>query len=115
MNKHLIVSGIVVLLIYVGLSGCTDSPLQSDEDRFVGTWHYNQYGLFHIMILYTNGTLFASSSEGNASGTYEIKDGKFVMEGLYGVGVYNYSFSNDGKKLTLHDVNNSIVFEYNKQ
>jgi len=37
MNRYLIVSGIVVLLICVGLSGCTDNVLNPEKNRFVGT------------------------------------------------------------------------------
>ncbi len=45
MNKHLLVSGIAVLLICVGLSGCTEQTNNEDDntiseyDSFIGNFN----------------------------------------------------------------------------
>jgi len=40
MKKHLIVSGIVFVLVMVGLSGCIDSTnsVDADNEKFFGSW-----------------------------------------------------------------------------
>ena len=37
MKKQLMIIGIIVILLTVGLSGCTNTTI-SDEERIIGTW-----------------------------------------------------------------------------
>jgi len=114
MNKNLILILIAVLLICIGLSGCTDilnnnqsNNQSSEESRFVGTWKYTQKNYWGEYINYTT-TFF---SDGTLSSTiligsiYEIKDEKLVLtwylEGNPYQTVYDYSFSDNDNILTL--------------
>ncbi len=93
MNKHLIVSGIAVLLICVGLSGCVD-----EENKIVGEW-IDQDGDTHHF--FSDGTYNSISGSATQSGMWELKDEKLVFTTLGGTITYNYSFSNNDKTLTL--------------
>ena len=87
MKKHLIVIGTAVLLVVVGLSGCTDSPTNNlsaeEEIMFIGIWAveepedevYNTTWTF-----YDNDTIKVTFDLQGQSfsywGTYKIEDGK---------------------------------------
>ena len=61
-----------------------------------GTLHYTLYGIT------TN------------AGTWEIKDGKLIKNTI-GQGVYNYTFTDDDKTLTLESVTSGKIEIYTKQ
>ena len=105
MNKHLLVSGIAVLIICVGLSGCTEQPNNEDDntiseyDRFVGTWMYEEIG--GIYIFSSDGTFSFDAPGEKNEGTYEIRDEKlwftytFPPELEGEVEGFDYSFSDN--------------------
>ena len=113
MNKHLLVSGIAVLLICVGLSGCTDTVTNIGLDsRFTGTWQEQQ---FHIgyFTFFSDGT----GSMSGLSSIWDLKSGKLVIttvEGEYTL-TYDYVFSNNDNTLTLTDVGLGTSMIYTKQ
>lgn len=95
MNKYQLTVGIVVLLIAVGLSGCTN-PFDPSA-KFVGTWK-DSSGMV-VFVFFSDKTVnFPVSGE---YGTYEIKDGKLVITGAERESIYDYSFSNGDTILTL--------------
>ena len=105
MNKHLIILGIVVLLICVGLSGCTEQPNNEDDntiseyDRFVGIWMYEESGGIYT---FSSDGAFSFDAPGEENeGTYEVRDEKlwftytFPPELVGEVEGFDYSFSNN--------------------
>ena len=46
MKKHLIVIGTAVLVLAVGLSGCVDDILNSNDVELVNTWIDKETGLY---------------------------------------------------------------------
>jgi len=112
MNKHLVVIGMTLMLLAVGLSGCTEisNPLTgNDDNRFVGTWK----GGYVTIVFFSDG----EGSQGSMSFEWEIKDDKLVQTMYQGEisTVYNYQFSDNDKSLTLTDVNIGIPRTYTKQ
>lgn len=128
MKKQLVIVGIVVLLVTVGLSGCTSENTQNSElDRFVGTWvgthgsvsfQYNETWTF-----YENRSLKIVKHEWD-----EIELGSYKLEGeeleikipdtedpryVYTMWYY-YNFSYDDTKLEIeNDIN--LKGEFTKQ
>ena len=113
MNKHLFVFGLVLLLLCVGLSGCTDSVTNIGRDsRFTGTWQHEEYSYIYYTF-FSDGT----GSYSGASTTWDLKDGKLVITMNSGqtTVTYNYTFSNNDNTLTLNDVGGGTTTVYTKQ
>ncbi len=110
MNNHLLIVGITVLLICVGLSGCTN-PLDPERNRFIGSWKADVVSWAYTF--FSDGTC----SIMGASGTYELKEGKLVVytAGGQATTVWNYTFSNNDNTLTLEDVGGVLTLVFNKQ
>jgi hypothetical protein len=85
------------------LGGCTNNPLNTEINKFVGTWTTQTGGGINTsMDLFSNGTF----SMMGTPGTWGLKDGKFVVQlsdntGGIVTAIYNYVFSNKDKTLTL--------------
>ena len=113
MNKNLIIFGIIILLICIGLSGCNFQS--SEENRFVGTWkkESDQYSQT-ILTFYSDGTYSIGST---TMGDYNIKDGKLELQIIDSSmsQIYEYSFSNNDKTLTLSSVGGGLTEVFNKQ
>jgi len=106
MNKHLIVLGIAVLLICVGLSGCTNednsqdgADASNDLAKFVGIWMYEEIGGIYT---FSSDGAFSFDAPGEENeGTYEVRDGKlwftytFPLELEGELEGFDYSFSNN--------------------
>jgi hypothetical protein len=106
MKKQIVIVGLVILLIFVGLSGCTETnSLSAEEKKFVGTWIMQ--GPETIITFYSDGQM-----GGDLGQKYEIKDGKLAIlteiSGGYKQELYNYSFSDNETKLILIDINTNI-------
>jgi hypothetical protein len=105
MKKQLVIIGIIVLLVSVGLCGCT-TPF-SDKSKFVaswkGTYEYGGIGGLSVSITFlSDGTYTASLPLKTESGTWDVKDGKLVKAGGTNPAVaYNYVFSNNDNAVTL--------------
>ena len=77
MRKQIVVSGLIVLLVCVGfLSGCTNGI--GRDNRFVGTWKSTKLS-YDAFTCFSDGTFSAGAGILTGSGTWEIKDGKFVL------------------------------------
>lgn len=96
MKKYLNVIGIALMLLAVGLSGCTGPD---DAAKFVGTWErIETNGDIVSFTFFSNGTYKLNNE---ISGKYEIIDGKlitYVSEIPY---ENEYSFSDNDTKLHL--------------
>jgi hypothetical protein len=121
MKKQLMIIGIIVLLVAVGLSGC--STTKSDKEKILGTWRNLDGSLEKLMTFYDNETVKAVTQSpsgldayGNSTDWYNfsIDDTKLCMTGLGTGKVYtgcvDYEFSNNDKTLTLTENGNSVVY-----
>jgi hypothetical protein len=108
MKKQLAVLGILVLLLCIGFSGCTQdkSPnndiTNADKNNFVGSWRNNSYVQGSLwssipMDLFSNG----SCTYNNVSGLWDIKDNKLVLNFTSYEVSYGYVFSNNYSTLAL--------------
>ena len=109
MKKQPIIIGIIVLLITVGLSGCTDKNNGEENNKFdtndggenntfVGTWK-DYPGYSNSFTFLSNGTGLWTDSPM----LWEIKDGKLEIdpESSKTNTTYYYTFSDDYQILTL--------------
>ena len=109
MKKLTILIGILIMLTYVGLSGCNE--IVNGNNKFVGTWDcsteqgsiYQIYYLNSTMTLFSDGTFDGTPLLSIYSGTWDIKDNKlvFTYSGNAIMETYSYSFSNNDDTLTL--------------
>ena len=87
----------IILLLTSFLSGCTST----EEDKFVGTWETEDKSL--KLVIYEDGECNFMSGDG----TWELKNNTLLMVIRFTGGKntmsYIYSFSEDGKELTLSD------------
>jgi len=121
--KKLVIVGIVILLVCVGLSGCTSNPLDTDKNKLVGTWNtdiHQETGFTNYTYVYTffsDGTLsYTISTIGGNSipGSWEIKDDKLIINAI-SQSVNYYSFSNNDRTLTLTSVSGGASWNLYKQ
>ena len=122
-KKQLIVTGTLVILISVGLSGCNEisNLLKSEKDRFIGTWISSNWRPQQNNTLYAPQphTYFSNGSclVGDVSGTYDIKDGKLIETLANGqlTFTWNYSFSNNDTIITLTQIGTTFILILYKQ
>lgn len=113
MKKHLIISGIIIILIFVGFSGCSELNPSSDDSILVGDWTDIE-GNNEVITFFSDGKWIGNGTMlGGFNGTYEIKDGKLVLytiiEGVKCSKVCNYNLSDDNTKLTLTTTDNKSI------
>ena len=110
MNKHLISLGMAILLICLGLSGCTQ---EDDAEKFIGTWQLREGFPGGSYTFFSNGTCNFE----NEGGTWEIEDGVIITNISNGLVVYNwnYEFSDNYTQLTLIPVEGGSTLVYYKQ
>lgn len=117
MEKQLVIIGIIAILVCVGFSGCTSNPLDSERNKFIGTWKGTDNSMYTpieiTFIFFSDGTLTASVW--GATGTYEIKDGKLVMTFSESQLVFSYLFSNGGNTLSITDISGQSTMVFTKQ
>ena len=126
MKKQLTIIGIIIILIIVGLTGCTDTNTNNggENSKFVGTWIGTEtipnVGILNISItFFSNGTFNMSNIKGiiktYANGYWDIEYGLFVTSGDYGKRNYYYSFSNNDKSLIITSTKDDEEFVLTKQ
>ena len=108
MKKIGLVLIILIMIITGFLSGC--NSLNSDKDKFVGTW---KTSLGITSALFSDGTCTIAG----VSGTWDIKDSHLVvvLANLPTQSTFTYFFSNDDKTVTLTDISTNISTTYTKQ
>jgi hypothetical protein len=124
MKKQLVVIGIIVLLVCVGLSGCTNNSLDTEKNKFVGTWNTaitesnTRMFLFipcEFITFYSNGTFrFGFPSLLSIDiGSWDINDGKFIFEeeSMFPQQQFDctYQFSNNDRTLTITYIDGKIT------
>jgi len=105
MKKQLIITGAILILLTVALSGCNTSTPNPDKPKFLGgTW----YGPGHSLTFQEDGSYLTAGIE---TGTWELKQvGRLelhytgISDHVIETFVYDYVFSNDNNTLTLTDV-----------
>lgn len=116
MKKPLPIIGIVALLVCVGLSGCNQvsNTLNPEKGKFIGTWKVEKLNNStisgEVYTFFSDGTVGISA----ASGTWELKDGKLVLEFEMHQSMYSYSFSNNDRTL-IWIMDNKYTVELEKQ
>ena len=113
MNKHLIVIGVVILLLAVGLSGCSESSIEDDiENKILGSWERNDGT---IWTFYENGTILKSYPEhGLFWITYEIHENTLTEYHKSGyTPTFTIEFEGEDK-LTLTNTDNDEIFHFIK-
>ncbi len=105
MQKQLVIIGIIALLVCVGFSGCIN-----DKSKFNGTWSTGSS--YSTITFFSDGTC---SYAGMSSGSWEIKDGKLVINGFGMSGTFEYSFSNNDNMLTITQVATGQITIFTKQ
>lgn len=101
MKKQLVITVIVVILVSVGLTGCSEvsNTINPEKNKFVGTWKNTTS--FLTLDLLSDGTC----SMWSYTGAWELKDGKLVID-ITSVGIpitytYIYIFFNNDNTLRL--------------
>lgn len=114
MGKQLVIIGITLVLLAVGLSGCTNNEnqvkntLTPEKNRFIGTWiNTSTSGKTNIIIFYLNGTFSAPLLQQN--GAWDVKNNTLVYKGKATNGSeytfkYTYIFSNNNRTLAVTDI-----------
>lgn len=101
MRKQLVIIGVILFFICVSLSGCNQvsDTLTLEKNKFIGTWQNTTLGLVITLSLFSDGTCTYLS----LSGTWDVTDGKFVMEFADSrlSSTYTYTFSDNDRTLTL--------------
>lgn len=112
MNKQFIAVGIVLILLVVGLSGCSQKATDVNADevkKFVGTWKASEYDIHTF-------SLGGACKYLNVPGTYDVENGQLTIDLNNGLKyTYYYSFSNNNTILTLTHVDRGYTTTYTKQ
>jgi len=126
MKRKFIVIGIIFILLIVCLSGCnntdntnnTNGPLKPDEYGLIGTWVgiYNPEDEYYKFYSDKTFTFYSGYGLGTSGGgTWKIVDDKLNLTVINGgesvIDIYDYSFSNNGKELTLSNEKGSIYLK----
>jgi uncharacterized protein YxeA len=115
MKKQVIIIAIVIFLISAGLTLLMYNPLNTEKNKFIGTWKSLEPIDTLTYEFFSNGTIRATSFIdsykkqffGNLSnysylGTWELKNGKLIMNAS---GIFNstldYNFSNNDTILII--------------
>ena len=103
MKKHPIVIGMTLILLVVGLTGCTDNNVSADRAKFIGTWYiigYDKVSIAYTWIFNENGSFIEIDSNGYYTySTWNIKEGEIYIGSIPS----KYAFSNNDKTITIYD------------
>jgi len=102
MNKQLMIIGIILILLTVGLSGCTETSntLNPITNKFIGDW---DGGAIDINI-YSNGTVKYRNTKDkqSATGTWGVNGDILTFDFSHSnTIIWRYAFSNNDQTLTL--------------
>mgnify|MGYP006282894809 CR=1 FL=1 len=109
MRKKLLISGAVVLLIAVGLTGCID-----EKSKFIGTWQTEdrdttlEFDEDNTVAISGDGPLGIVELTGNFE--YSVGDNTVTFSaGSFGV-TLNYNFPESNELVLSNDQGNSVTF-----
>lgn len=107
MKKQLII-GIIVMLVCIGLSGCTNSTI-SDEERIIGTWDVSMTSqgknIREDRWEFSSDHTYETIS---SNGTWKITNNKLILTyttQTQSTKTMDYVFSNNYNTITLTDTN----------
>jgi len=123
MKNHLVIITLVVLLVSVGLSGCTqvDHTLNPEESKFVGTWLTSEdiarVDLGERVVFFSDGTVSLKSS---FRGKYQVDEGNYLIVQITINGnktqyLFDYEFSDNGNTLTLQYLTTGRMYSYTRE
>jgi hypothetical protein len=107
MKIQLLIIGITLVLITLGLSGCTNNNFssKSNEEKLLGEWNVreiNANATQYIATFLSNNSVKATFPSGQESwDTYAITDQSLKFTKYGGGTTFEYSFSDNDNKLTL--------------
>lgn len=106
MNKKLLIVGIAVLLLVVGLSGCTNpfDPLSVDRAKLIGRWEYTDISFEQYndswLVLHENGTyrekIYVTNTKNNTTyprtyeGNWHLESKEIVTWSYYPYPIIKY-------------------------
>jgi hypothetical protein len=113
MKKQLIIGGIAIMLLFVGLSGCSENGdgIDNGDSRFVGKWGTEPGTNKYFFTFFSDGT----GSFIERSIEWNINDTKLVIISVEETLIYDFKFSDNDKTLTLVDVESGIPYVFFKQ
>ena len=116
MKKQVVLVGIAFLLFCVGITGCTNNPLDAESMKFVGTWKSPTVET-DVFTCRTDKTFTSNVSAFTGTGTWEIQDEKLVLSFIETPlpTEFNYFFINNGRTLTLTPVSSGQSSIFIKQ
>jgi hypothetical protein len=116
MKKYFAIIGIVMLLVMISFSGCTNST-DPIRNKFIGSWKgsvtvisINQTVENWTVIFFANGTFTEGPRTG---GLWEIDDGTLIMNHPTMYQVHTYTFSDNDTTLRLDS--NATIYILKKQ
>jgi len=119
MKKQLLIIGITLVLITVGLSGCSDNNLssKSNDEKIIGRWTGTMSGTTQIMTFqfYSNGSFFNSVGKQGVWGTYAMTDTTLVGTSGGVTHTVEYSFSDNDNKLTFIETGGELFILLTRQ
>lgn len=132
MKKQFVVIGIIILLVCIGFSGCSQvsNTLNTETNKFVGSWKGPITGYptpINSSFTFLSDGTYSSSGDIpyfenfiTGSGIWDIKDGKLVLtltteQGMGQMTTLTYQFSNNDRTLFLRDTNSDITMNLIKQ
>ena len=103
-KKQLVIIGIIVLLICIGLSGCTNTTI-SDEERLIGIWDvsitYQGKNYLEDRWEFRSDYTYESS---RSNGTWKITNNKLILTyTTQSTKTMDYVFSNNYNTITITD------------
>ncbi|MDG6218129.1 MAG: hypothetical protein QCI00_01660 [Candidatus Thermoplasmatota archaeon] len=120
MKKNIIIISLIIILINIGFSGCTDNdnssidPSTSDTEKFIGTWNTTQPIQWYIKPSFT---FFSNQSflVQTTWGTYSAMDNTLVLTWeTNDITNYSYSFLDDNT-VELTYINTGDTGVYTRQ
>ena len=110
MKKQLMIVGIIVLLIFVGLTGCTEKEI-SDETRLIGVWEkssedYIYYFRYNSSHTWDTSYEYEGITYSIGDGTWNISNNKLIITWTHPITethIIDYVFSNNYNTITQND------------
>lgn len=116
MKKQLVIIGIAILLISVGLSGCTDNndvPSKVNKEKILGQWTETipNTPIMVIMNFFTNGSFYEGINETTVIwGIYTMTGKTIALQYGEVIHTVKYSFSDNDNTLTLNETDDGGVY-----
>ena len=115
MNRIIMLSGVIFLMLLMFLSGCFESGITLEDagSKLVGTWRTDS--VYDTLILSSNG----KCKKFTYDGTWFLEDDKLIinyeMRNKPYEYTYYYSFSDNNNTLSLTNVDNDYTIIYSRK